>query len=160
MKANEPKYARNLIEATLDPLITIDKNGVITDVNKAMEKATDKKRENLIGTDFVSYFIEVDRAKEVYQEIFKKGFVMNYPLTIIDGVFTDVLINGSVYKDEEGKVLGAVIVARDITQLKKVENELIEAKSKAEIATGIAVLPWRHLPQVLPPRQNSNSCRI
>ena len=60
MKANEPKYARNLIEATLDPLITIDKNGVITDVNKAMEKATDKKRENLIGrhADRGGYYIE------------------------------------------------------------------------------------------------------
>jgi PAS domain S-box-containing protein len=135
---NESKYARNLIEATLDPLITIDTDGVITDVNEAMVKATDKKRKELIGTHFITYFVEPEKAREVYKEIFKRGHVMNYPLTIIDGVFTDVLLNGSVYKDERGKVIGAVIVARDITQLKRVENELIEAKSKAELATGIA----------------------
>jgi len=135
---NQSKYARNLIEATLDPLITIDINGKITDVNEAMIKATDMAREKLIGTNLVTYFIEPEKALVVYKEIFKKGQVMNSPLTIMDGVPTDVLLNGSVYKDEKGKVLGAVIVARDITALKKVEKELIEAKSKAEVATGIA----------------------
>jgi len=48
---------------------------------------------------------------------------------------TDVLFNGSVYKDEEENVLGVVVVARDITEQKIFENELIDAKSKAEKAT-------------------------
>jgi len=135
---DEPHYARNLIEATLDPLITIDTDGIITDVNEAMVKATDKKREELIGTNLIVYFVEPEKAQEVYEEIFEKEHVMNYPITIKDGVFTDVLLNGSVYKDVKGEVLGAVIVARDITALKKVESELIEAKTRAEIATGIA----------------------
>jgi PAS domain S-box-containing protein len=138
-------YARNLIEATLDPLITINMVGKITDVNEAMIQATDKSREILIGTDFVTYFIEEEKAKEIYKEVFVKGHVRNYPLTIIDGVLTDVLLNGSVYKDEHGKVIGAVVVARDITDLKRVEKELKkakglaeEAKDKAETATQVA----------------------
>jgi PAS domain S-box-containing protein len=135
---NESKYARNLIETTLDPLIAIDTNGIITDVNQAMMKATDKNREELIGTNLITYFVDPEKARKVYKEIFIKGHVMNSPLTIIDGIFTDVLLNGSVYKDEQANVLGAVIVARDITELKKVENELMEAKSRAEVATGIA----------------------
>ncbi|HTB31316.1 MAG TPA: ATP-binding protein, partial [Bacteroidia bacterium] len=132
------QYARSLIEATLDPLITIDVKGIITDVNEAMMKATDRTRENLIGTNFTTYFIETNKATKVYKEVYSKGFILNYPLTIIDGVLTDVLLNGSVYKDELGKVLGAVVVARDITDLKKVEKELTEAKTFAELATGIA----------------------
>jgi PAS domain S-box-containing protein len=86
-------YARNLIEATLDPLITIDIEGMITDVNEAMVKATDKPREGLIGTPLITYFVEPAKAREVYKEIFNKGYVMNSPLIIIDGVFTDVLLN-------------------------------------------------------------------
>ncbi len=132
------EYARSLIEATLDPLVTIDARGIIMDVNEAMMKATDKGRENIIGTNFVSYFNEEDQAQDVYKEVFAKGLVLNYPLTIIDGVLTDVLINASVYKDGHGNVLGAVVVARDITDLKRVENELIEARVFAELATGIA----------------------
>jgi len=137
-KKQELQYARNLIEATLDPLITIDTEGKITDVNEAMEKATDNTREKLIGTNFTSYFIEKEKAKEVYKEVFSKGYIMNYPLTIIDGILTNVLLNGSTYKDEHEKVLGAVIVARDITELKRIEKELINAKVSAELATGIA----------------------
>jgi PAS domain S-box-containing protein len=137
-KSPDCQYARNLIEATLDPLVTIDVDGKIMDVNQAMINATEKERENLIGSDFVSYFIEQDSAHNAYLEIFEKGFVLNYPLTIIDGVSTDVLLNGSIYKDEQGHTLGAVVVARDITVLKKIERELIEAKVFAELSTEIA----------------------
>jgi PAS domain S-box-containing protein len=136
--SQESYYVRSLIEATLDPLITIDVEGTITDVNEAMIMATDKSRKELIGTHFNSYFVEKEKAEEAYKEVFEKGVVRNYPLSIIDGVITDVLINGSVYKDEKGKVIGAVIVARDITALKVIERELTEAKVFAELATSIA----------------------
>ena len=137
-KSQDSQYARNLIEATLDPLITIDVNGIITDVNEAMVRATDKVREKLIGTRFSTYFIEVEKAQAIYRKVFANEFVLNCPMTIIDGVTTDVLLNGSVFKNEAGKVLGAVIVARDITLLKKIEKELIEAKLFAELTTEIA----------------------
>jgi len=138
LKNQDSQYARNLIEATLDPMITIDVEGKIMDVNEAMVKATDKVREKLIGTFFSAYFIEEDQAQAVYKEVFAKGFVLNCPMTIIDGVTTDVLLNGSTYKNDQGKVLGAVVVARDITVLKKIEKELIEAKLFAELTTEIA----------------------
>ncbi len=131
-------YARSLIEATLDPMVTIDVDGKITDVNQAMVEATDKPREKIIGTNFISYFVEQERAYEVYTGVFDKGLIQNYPLTIIDGIMTDVLLNGSVYRDQEGKIKGAVVVARDITELKRIEKELIEAKVFAELATVIA----------------------
>lgn len=48
------------------------------------------------------------------------------------------MFNGSVYKDEDGNVIGAVVVARDITEQKRIGKELIEAKIFAELATEIA----------------------
>ena len=132
------QYARSLIEASLDPLITISTEGKITDMNEAMASITGMTRENLTGTDFFDYFTEPQKAREVYQEVFAKGFVADYPLTIKDHKQTDVLFNGSVYKDEQGSVLGAVVVARDITEQKRNEKELIEAKVFAELATLIA----------------------
>ena len=62
---------------------------------------TEMTREKLTGTDFFDYFTEPQKAREVYKEVFAKGFVADYPLTIKDGKLTDVLFNGSVYKDEE-----------------------------------------------------------
>ncbi len=45
------QYMRSLIEASLDPLVTISPEGKITDVNEASEKVTGVIREELIGTD-------------------------------------------------------------------------------------------------------------
>src|SRR6187399_369823 len=132
------QYSRSLIEASHDPLVTISPEGKITDMNEALTNIIGLTREKLTGTNFFDYFTEPQKAREVYQEVFAKGFVTDYPLTVIDHKLTDVLFNGSVYKDEQGKVLGAVVVARDITEKKRNEKELIEAKVFAELATLIA----------------------
>jgi PAS domain S-box-containing protein len=133
-------YSLSLIEASRDPLVTISIEGKITDMNEATIKITGVERELLTGSDFFDYFTEPQMAREVYQEVFAKGSVADSPLTLRhkEGKLTDVLFNGSVYKDDQGNVLGIVIVARDITDQKRSETELIEAKVFAELATGIA----------------------
>ncbi len=138
MQEISSRYARSLIEASLDPLFTISLEGKITDFNNASMEVTGLDRSELINTDFKSYFTEPNEARKVYQQIFDKGFVNAYPLIIKDHKLTAVLLNGSVYKNDKGLVLGAVVVARDITSQNKIENELIEAKDFAERSTKIA----------------------
>jgi PAS domain S-box-containing protein len=134
----ESRYARSLIEASLDPLFTISPEGKITDINNASVNITESTREKLIGTDFFEYFTEPNKAREIYKQVFAEGFVADFPLTIRDGKLTEVLFNGSVYKDESGKVLGVVVVARDITDHNRIESELKDAKVFAERATKTA----------------------
>lgn len=121
----DSQYARSLIEASLDPLATISAEGKITDVNEGSIKVTGYPRTTLIGTDFCDYFTEPDKAREGYREAFSKGSVTDYPLTIRhrEGTLTEVLYNASVYKDPQGRVLGVVAVARDVTQQKKAGEE-------------------------------------
>ena len=120
------KYNRSLIEASLDPLVTIGPDGKITDVNKATELVTGYYREVLIGTDFTDYFTEPEKAREGYQHVFQKGLVRDYPLRIQhkDGHITPVLYNASIYRDESGEVIGIFAVARDITELKTAEEKI------------------------------------
>ena len=132
------EYSLSLIEASRDPLFTISPKGKITDTNEASARVTGVTKNQLIGSDFFDYFTDSAKAREGYKEVFSKGFVVDYPLTIMDEKFTEVLFNGSVYKDEQGNVLGAVMVARDITEQKRIEREFIEAKIFAELATTIA----------------------
>ena len=122
---HESQYARSLIEASLDPLVTINAEGKVTDMNHATVDITGMAREALTGTDFFDYFTEPQKAREVYQEVFAKGSVADSPLTLrhVEGKLTDVLFNGSVYKDDKGNVLGVVIVARDVTEQKRIETE-------------------------------------
>jgi PAS domain S-box-containing protein len=134
------QYSLSLIEASLDPLITISPEGKITDMNDATVNITGITREKLTGTDFFDYFTNPQKAREVYQEVFANGSVADYPLTVRhkEGKLTDVLFNGSVYKDDKGKVLGVVVVARDITDQKRIATELTEAIVFAELATQLA----------------------
>ncbi len=132
------QYSLSLIEASRDPLITINLKGKITDMNQAMVKATGVSRAKLKGSDFKNYFTDPRKASKIYKEVFAKGFVTDYPLTIKDDKLTDVLFNGSVYKDQNNNVIGAVIVARDVTEQNRIAKELYEAKIFAELATEIS----------------------
>ena len=119
-------YARGLIEASLDPLVTISREGKITDVNEATERATGVPRAKLIGRDFAEYFTEPEKARDGYRQVFSKGFVRDYPLAIrnASGAIMDVLYNATVYRNEAGQIAGVFAAARDITDRKQAEDQL------------------------------------
>lgn len=117
-------YNRSLFESSLDPLVTVNKLGRITDVNAAMEKVSGQTRDELVGSDFADYFSDPVKASEVYQRAFIEGPVKDYELEIRhrDGHLTPVLYNASVYYDHLGEVAGLLAAARDITERKFSED--------------------------------------
>ena len=119
-------YNRSLIEASLDPLVTINLDGKISDVNEATIRITGCSREELLGTDFSDYFTNPVLAEAGYQRVFREGSVTDYELEIRhkDGYITPVLYNASVYRDASGNVTGVFAAARDITERKKAEDAL------------------------------------
>jgi PAS domain S-box-containing protein len=130
-------YNRSLIEASLDPLMTIDPGGRITDVNTATERVTGYSRDSLIETDFSDYFTDSEKAQAGYRQVFKEGFVRDYELEIRhkDGHLTPVLYNASVYKNEAGNVIGVFAAARDITEQRRLEEQLRQAHKMEAIGT-------------------------
>ena len=86
----------------------------------------------MIGTDFSDYFTKPQEAREGYLQVFSKGFVTDYPLTIRDrnDRLTNVLYNASVYKDVRGTVIGVFAAARDVTGQKRAEAEVAEQRNK------------------------------
>jgi PAS domain S-box-containing protein len=127
-------YNRSLIEASLDPLVTIGADGKIMDVNHSTEQITGFSRQELIGTDFSDYFTEPDKARSGYEKVFKEGAVYDYPLEIqhIEGQVTPVLYNASVYRNETGEVVGVFAAAREITELKKAQEMLQNINEELE----------------------------
>jgi PAS domain S-box-containing protein len=119
-------YNRSLLEASLNPLVAISRDGKITDVNEAMEMVTGCDRKDLIGTDFSDYFTAPDEARAVYQKAFRDGSARDCPLELRhrDGPIAYLHYNASVYRDESGKVLGVFGAARDVTEQRRTAEAL------------------------------------
>jgi PAS domain S-box-containing protein len=132
-------YARSLIEASLDPLFTISAQGKITDANKASERITGIRREQLIGSDFADYFTAPDNARLGYEQVFSAGQLSDYPLAIrhVSGQLTEVIYNFSVYYNDRDEIEGIFAAARDVTRQKQIEDELQRAKAQAETANQV-----------------------
>ncbi|MGB9204965.1 MAG: ATP-binding protein, partial [Terriglobales bacterium] len=127
-------YARTLLEASLDPLVTISREGKITDVNRAAETVTGGSRGRLIGSDFSDYFTQPEKARQGYEQVFASGSVRDYPLAIrhLSGKVTDVLYNATVFRNETGEIEGVFAAARDITERKRAEEEVRRLNDELE----------------------------
>ena len=125
--------ARSMIESSLDALVAISPEGMITDVNEATVKVTGIPRMKLIGTAFSECFTEPEKAKAIYNLVFEQGMAVDYPLTMRhrNGTLTEVLYNASVYRDGVGKVLGVFAAARDVTKQRKAQREIAEQQNSS-----------------------------
>ncbi len=120
------RYTRSLIEASLDPLVAISAEGRITDVNNAAVAATGVPKNQMIGSEFASYFTEPEKAREGRRRAFQEGFVKDYPLTLrhASGSTIEVLYNAALYRDSSGNPAGIFAAARDVTELRRMQERL------------------------------------
>jgi PAS domain S-box-containing protein len=112
------QYARSLIEASLDPLVTISPEGIITDVNEATVTILGVPRDQLVGTPIHDYHTEPQKTDEIYHRVVAQGSLADYPLTLRhrDGTLTDILCNLSAYRDIGGNVIGVLAAGRKATR--------------------------------------------
>src|SRR3954469_15219440 len=130
-------YTRSLIESHIDALMTTDPTGVITDVNKQMEALTGCTRDELIGAPFKGYFTDPERAEAGIKLVLSQKKVTDYELTACnrDGKQTVVSYNATTFYDRGRTLQGVFAAARDVTERKRVEAELQQAKAVAESAS-------------------------
>jgi PAS domain S-box-containing protein len=130
-------YTRSLIESNIDALMTTDPSGIITDVNKQTEALTGCTRDELIGAPFKDCFTDPERAEAAIKRVLSEKSVTDYELTARarDGKQTVVSYNATTFYDRNRKLQGVFAAARDVTERKRVEAELQQAKAAAESAS-------------------------
>jgi PAS domain S-box-containing protein len=139
-------YTRSLIESNIDPLMTTDPRGIITDVNKQTEALTGCTRDELIGAPFKNYFTDPARAEAGIKRVLAEGKVTNYELTARarDGEETVVSYNATTFHDRDRRLQGVFASARDMTELKRFEHTLqqneVQRERDAEHATELGVV--------------------
>lgn len=129
-------YTRSLIESSIDGLMTTDREGVISDVNKQMELLTGCTRDELIGAPFKSHFTDPALADACIAQVLGEKTLANYELTVYsrDGTETVVSINASTFYDRNRKLQGVVAAARDVTERKRLDRVLRDKNNELEAA--------------------------
>ena len=127
----QQNYLRGLIESSVDGLVTVDPDGVITDVNDRICEMAGYTRSELLGTPFNTYFTEPEHARAGVQRTFEVGYVTEYALTLIgrSRKRSQVSFNASVFKDPNGNTRGIFASARDITDRVRLEEQLREQQT-------------------------------
>ncbi len=121
-------YTRSLIESIVDALITTDPAGVISDVNEQTVALTGRSRIELIGTPFKQYFTDPLRAQQCIDRVLSEKKVTHYELTIRnpDRPETVVSCNATPFYDRDRTLRGVIVVARDVTERKRLDLALLD----------------------------------
>ncbi len=123
----EEKY-RVLAETSADGVVTIDPLGRLTYVNPSFEKMCGRRKGQILATLFRNYLLEdsVYFFQQVSLEVRKKNKKMEnieLELVHIDDVIIPVEVNIAPLK-KENEFAGMVLTLRDITERRKIEDEL------------------------------------
>lgn len=122
---SEEKY-RTIFENSAVAIILTDENEQIVSWNKYTEKMLGLHEEYLYQKPVKSLYSDEEWKNIRAQNIRKKGMQHHLETKIIKGdkKLLDVDISISVLKNHEGKIIGSIGVIKDISERKKIEDEL------------------------------------
>ncbi len=126
-------------EISRDAVLSLDPQGRITSWNQGAEELLGYPAAEVLGRHFD--FMIPDDLKErgevtrLIEETERKGFLRDYETRRITGQGKEVhvLLTRMRLLDSDGKLLGATAILRDITARKRMEDELVRARTLAGI---------------------------
>jgi PAS domain S-box-containing protein len=125
-----------IVDSSDDAIISKDLNGIVTSWNNAAERLFGYTAAEIVGQT-VTILIPFDRQHEEPEILsrLRRGERVSHFETVRkrkDGSLLDISLTISPVKDRNGKIIGASKIARDITERKRVEEELRRANQDLE----------------------------
>ena len=133
-----------IVESSDDAIIAKTLDGIITSWNTGAEKLYGYTAEETVGRP-ISMLVPPERPDEIPRilESIRRGERVDHFETVRvtkDGRRLDISLTVSPIKNSAGAIVGASTIARDITERKRVEEELIKSESSLSAAQRIAHL--------------------
>lgn len=121
---------QNVLQSIIDPLVLLDGDFHILDVNLAAVKLLDTDKQDLIGVHFCDFLADKSADAELScSEIRASGALHNYELQLLlaDGKYVPVLFSCSVPDPELHTGVGLVAILKDVSALKQAEEASLQA---------------------------------
>ena len=127
-------FLHTLFNTIPSPIFCKDSNGLYVDCNKEFEKYTGLKRKDIIGKCVYDMYSKdiADKYHEMDLALFSKPGrqIYEYPIIYADGSRHDVVVNKATYQNADGTEAGLVGVMVDITERKRIEQDLLVSQEK------------------------------
>lgn len=126
------KYTRLIINGSIDMICASDRKGFITEFNQAAQKTFGYSAEEVIGKHVSMLYADPNQRNRITdEELYKKGVYAGEVLNKRkNGEKFISYLSASILKNEEGEVIGAMGVSRDISELKRAEEALRTQSAK------------------------------
>lgn len=124
------RFARSLVDSSLDMIMAADPTGLITEYNPAASLRFGYEPDEILGTRTNKLYADPDEYLRIQKELNEYGaFTGEIRNVTKDGeIFTSFLAASRMY-DEDGQYLGAMGVSRDITRMKR-DQEALKASEE------------------------------
>ena len=148
--AKENQFLSVTLRSIGDGVITTDVDGNITLINRIAEQLTGWTHEEAIGRPLTEVFVVYnEKTKEICENpayrVLETGLVAGLAnhtvLRAKDGVERSIGDSAAPIRDHENKIVGIVLVFRDVTMVNKINNDLAKTQkleSVGILAGGIA----------------------
>ena len=135
-------YAESILESSADIIITVNSSGNIQTINAGAEKALGYNRVDIIGEPIAMLFVDPRQRDAAIEKMKHSDNVVNLETQFLtkSGVARDVLLTLSYLRNPSGEVIGTIGISKDITEEKRLQNQLIQSQRLAAIGqvfTGI-----------------------
>jgi two-component system cell cycle sensor histidine kinase/response regulator CckA len=137
LQAVEKRY-RDLFEESKDVVFITTPAGKFIDMNPAgVEVLGYQSKEEILAMNSVDFYYNPGDQAVFREEIKKTGYVKDYELTFRrkDGAPLLGLVTATLVRDPDGNIAAYRGIIRDITEQKKLEQQLIQAQKMEAIGT-------------------------
>lgn len=125
-------YLENILESSVDGIITTDRKGILTRINRGLEDILHVKKEEVIGKHVsILYLDGIAEARKIMSSLRRDHKFSNYKMTLVDRNGRDIPINTSaaLLKNFRGETIGTVGIFQDLTEKRKLEADLQKAEA-------------------------------
>jgi PAS domain S-box-containing protein len=138
LRASEARF-RAAVETLGEGLLITDTEDVIVYVNSRITQISGYAPEEMIGQP-IELLLVPDEERESYQQhkaLRLQGMAEHYEMNLRrkDGQPFWADVNGSLFRDADGQVVGTLVALMDVTERKRIEQELVAAVDAAEDAS-------------------------
>jgi PAS domain S-box-containing protein len=130
------KFLTGILEQMLDLVIVTDPHGIITFFNPGVKTVFRYEAEEMLGQPIWKFYPKGKKeAKKIMAHLMREGKLANYELDLIDkeGKLIPLLISIVLLKDEKGEIIGTLGVAKDLTEKKALERQILQSEKLASI---------------------------